>query len=190
MTDTGHSGFSGAAYRIGTWLNRRSVLASGVAGLAAAAAVPPAHAKESGNIEIVKNIILAWRNLDVEAVLKYVADDIVWYAHVGGRDPIKGKAAMRAFITTLGAGISENTWRVFNMTASGDNVYCEGVDDFKLKDGTQVTVPYLGIIVLKNGLAVEWRDYFDGGMVDRMKKGEFDFANDGAAPLMNRLALF
>lgn len=140
--------------------------------------------------EIVKDIILTWRKLDVEGVMKYISEDIVWYVHAGGRDPLVGKAAVREFVTTLGKSITDNKWRVFKMVTDGDDVYCEGVDDFKMLDGKQVTVPYLGIITVKNGLVTEWRDYFDGGMVDRMKKGEFNFATDKAAPLMNRPALF
>lgn len=168
--------------------DRRTALAA-AAGLATAAVTTQAQAATSG-LDVVKAIIAAWRKLDVEGVLKHVAEDIVWYSHVGAKPPIKGKAEMRTFITALGAGITDNEWRVFNYAVSGDNVYCEGVDDFKLKDGKQITVPYLGIMTVKNGLVTEWRDYFDGGLVDRMKKGEVDFKTDPIAPLITRKAVF
>ena len=181
------SGKNTAVSRLGQWLNRRAILASSVFGITAVSLARNAEAK---NIDIVKDIILAWRKLDVEGVLRHVDDNIAWYSHVGGKPPFIGKAAMREFITALGKGITDNKWRVFNYAASGDNVYCEGVDDFKLLDGKQISVPYLGIMTVRNGLVVEWRDYFDGGIVDRMKRGEVDFKSDPIAPLTARKALF
>lgn len=169
--------------------DRRTVLASAAAGIAVAAAATSA---EAANIDVVKAIILAWRKLDVDGVMKHVDESIVWYPHVGGKPPLAGKEAMRAFISKMREGIAENTWRVFKYAASGDDVFCEGVDDFKLKDGKQVTVPYLGLMTVKKGLVTEWRDYFDGGMTDRIKRGELDYATDPIAlsPLITRKALF
>jgi limonene-1,2-epoxide hydrolase len=122
--------------------------------------------------------------------MKYISDDTVWYSHVGGKPPFKGRAAVREFITALGKGITENKWRLFKMVSSGDDVFCEGVDEFKLTDGKKIAVPYLGIMTVRAGLVVEWRDYFDGAMVDKMKKGEFDFKSDPIIPLVERKALF
>ena len=176
-----------AVNRLGKWFNRRTLLGTGVAGLAA---VSVAKAAEAKSIDVVKAIILAWRGLDVEGVMKYLADDIVWYSHVGGAAPLVGKAACRAFVVALGKRITDNKWRVFNMAANGNSVFCEGVDDFTATDGKQITVPYMGIMTVRNGLVVAWRDYFDGAMVDRMKRGEFDFAKDPSGPLMTRKPLF
>ncbi len=171
-------------------INRREILAAGTATLAAASLSTSAQAKTMKSSEVAKNIILAWRKLDVEKVMSYVADDIVWYTHAGGKPPLVGKAAVREFVTNLGKAIKDNEWRVFAMSEQGDTVYCEGVDDFKLLDGKQITVPYLGMMKVKNGLVTEWRDYFDGSLVDKMKKGEFDFAKDPTAALWKRPALF
>ena len=171
-------------------LSRRTLLAAGLAGLTAGSLIQPVEAKAMSSSDVVKSIILAWRKLDVEAVLALVDDNIVWYSHAGGKAPFKGKEAMRKFIVALGSGIKENRWRVFAMAEQGDTVYCEGVDDFTLTDGKLIIVPYLGMMKVRNGLVVEWRDYFDGGLLAKMNKGEFDFANDPAVPLWNRPALF
>ncbi len=171
-------------------INRREILATGTATLAAVAISTSTQAKTMKSSEVAKNIILAWRKLDVEKVMSYVADDIVWYTHAGGKPPLVGKTAVREFVTTLGKGIKDNEWRVFAMTEHGDTVYCEGVDDFKLLDGKQITVPYLGMMKVRDGLVTEWRDYFDSAIVDKMKKGEFDFAKDPSAALWKRPALF
>ena len=68
-----------------------------------------------------------------------------------------------------------------------DNIVCYS---HALTDGKLIVVPYLGMMKVRNGLVVEWRDYFDGGLLAKMNKGEFDFANDPAVPLWNRPALF
>lgn len=181
------TGMKAVVDRLSRWINRRSVLTASAAGLAVAATAGKA---EASPLDVAKAIILAWRNLDVEGVLKHVSDDIVWYSHTGAKPPFIGKAAMREFVTALGAGIKNNRWRVFSTAVAGDTVYCEGVDDFQLLDGKQITVPYLGMMKVKNGLVVEWRDYFDNGLVERMKRGEVDFKTDPIAPLINRKALF
>lgn len=170
-------------------MNRRNAIAAGAATLSFSM-IGSSEAKTMTNTDIAKSIILAWRGLDVEKVLSYVSDDIVWHSHAGGKPPLIGKKAMREFITALGAGIAVNNWRVFAMTEAGDTVYAEGVDDFTLKNGKQIVAPYLGMMKMKNGLVVEWRDYFEGALVEKMKKGEFDFANDPAAKLWDRPALF
>jgi limonene-1,2-epoxide hydrolase len=181
---------SDAAQRLSNWLDRRKILSVGLAGLATLANAQTSEAKSMKSIDVVKNIILAWRKLDVEGVMKYISDDTVWYSHVGGKPPFKGRAAIREFITALGKGITDNNWRVFKMVSSGEDVFCEGVDDFKLADGKKIAVPYLGIMTVRNGIVIEWRDYFDGAMVDKMKRGEFDFNADPIAPLIERKALF
>ncbi|MDX2142086.1 MAG: nuclear transport factor 2 family protein [Rhodospirillaceae bacterium] len=176
--------------RIGAWFNRRAALLAALTGAAAMSSPGTALAKDAESIDVVKKIILAWRKLDVEGVLSHVSEDIVWYSHVGGKAPFRGKPAMREFITALGKGITDNKWRVFHMAVKDDTVYCEGVDDFKTTDGKHIVVPYLGLMKVRRGVVTEWRDYFDGGLADRMKKGEFDFANDPVVPLLDRPALF
>jgi limonene-1,2-epoxide hydrolase len=177
------------ARTFGAWIHRRKALAAAAAALSCLRAAS-SEAKSMTNTATVKSLILAWRDLDVDKVLSYVADDIVWHSHAGGKPPLVGKPAVRAFITALKAAITDNTWRVFAMAESDDTVYCEGVDDFKLKTGQRVIAPYMGMMKFRDGLVVEWRDYFDGALVEKMKKGEFDFAKDSAAKLWDRPALF
>lgn len=181
---------SDATQRLNKWLTRRKVMATSLAGLSTLAITHTAEAKNMTSIDVVKNIILAWRKLDVEGVMKYISEDTAWYSHVGGKPPFKGRTAIREFITALGKGITNNEWRIFKMGSSGNDVFCEGVDEFKLADGKKIAVPYMGIMTVRNDIVVEWRDYFDGAMVDKMKRGEFDFTADPITPLIERKALF
>ena len=46
------------------------------------------------------------------------------------------------------------------------------MDDFVSNDGRRVVVPYAGVLRVREGRIVEWRDYFDRALFDRLKAGE------------------
>jgi limonene-1,2-epoxide hydrolase len=116
-------------------------------------------------------LITAWQKHDVDAVIGHMADDIVWYAFVGSA-PIKGKAAVRAALTAMAPRRTAEHWRIFNYATSGNRLYVEGVDDFADQAGHRIAVPYMGIIEFRDQLIVGWRDYFDAGLLKRMRDGE------------------
>lgn len=155
---------------------RQFVQASGVAALAASTTASAASTRRSGkgmaSLEAVTALIADWKRKDVDAVMARITDDIVWYSHVG-TPAIRGKAAMRAFLTTMAAGITDIRWRIQRHAINGNQIFMEGVDDFvMIKDQRRVAIPYLGTMVFRDGLISEWRDYFDRGLFDRLKAGE------------------
>jgi limonene-1,2-epoxide hydrolase len=116
-----------------------------------------------------------------------LADDIVWYSHVGS-PPIVGKAATEKFMATLSTQMLDVRWRVFHYAEAGDAAFTEGVDDFAMPDGRRVSLPYAGIMRFRDGKIIEWRDYFDRGLFDRLKAGEAPPPH--IAALTERPALF
>ncbi len=88
-------------------------------------------------------------------MLARVTEDVAWHTHLGS-PPVNGKAAMRAVLQKLVAGM----------------VLVEGVDEFNSPDGRRVALPYMGIMAFTGALISEWRDYFDRALFDRMKQGE------------------
>jgi len=134
----------------------------------------PARA-ETGRVteplQVLKEVILAWRRKDLETMLQYIDDDIAWHSHVGS-PPLQGKAAMREFATSLTTQMKEIRWRLFEAARDGDRLHVEGVDDFISNDDRRVVVPYAGVLAVRNGRIVEWRDYFDRALFDRLKAGE------------------
>jgi limonene-1,2-epoxide hydrolase len=158
----------------------------------ASAAVPAAAIAAAGTITpkglaTVREIILAWRRQDLEAMLTHIDDDIVWHTHVGS-PPVIGKAAMRDFATKLGAQMKDIRWRIFEAAQNGNRMHLEGVDDFVTTEGRRVVIPYAGIMVLHEGKVREWRDYFDRATFDKLKAGEP--MPDYLAALAGREALF
>jgi limonene-1,2-epoxide hydrolase len=120
---------------------------------------------------ITRKMITAWRAKDLEGMLAHIDDGIVWHSHVGS-PPIVGKAAMREFAGKLTAQMNDIKWRIFETATNGNRVFLEGVDDFVTNEGRRVVQPYAGILAFKDARIVEWRDYFDRALFDRLKAGE------------------
>jgi limonene-1,2-epoxide hydrolase len=154
-------------------LQRRQLLC----GLGAAAALVGQSQAATGKrvsadyYSLFIGLITAWQRHDVDAVIAYMADDIVWYAFVGSA-PIKGKAAVRTALTAMAPRRTAEHWRIFNYATSGNRLYVEGVDDFADQAGHRIAVPYMGIVEFRDQLIVGWRDYFDAGLLKRMQDGE------------------
>ena len=43
---------------------------------------------------------------------------------------------------------------------------------FVTTEGRRVVIPYAGVLAFRDGRIVEWRDYFDRALFDRLKAGE------------------
>jgi limonene-1,2-epoxide hydrolase len=153
-------------------MNRRrfleaSTVASGLLATGAAAAAGTV----SDPLQVLREVILAWRRKDLEAMLQYIDDEISWHSHVGS-PPLQGKAAMREFATRMTTQMKEIHWRLFEVARDGDRLHVEGVDDFVTTEGRRVVIPYAGVLAFRDGRIVEWRDYFDRALFDRLKAGE------------------
>ncbi len=120
---------------------------------------------------VLQAIISAWHNQDVEGVLVHVTDDIVWRNSSGFAPAIHGKAAMRNALQGMAPVIKTNKWRIFDYAESQDRLFMEGVDEFWLKTGEHVAIPYAGVLEFRGLLVHEWREYFDGRISSSMKAG-------------------
>jgi limonene-1,2-epoxide hydrolase len=169
-------------------MDRRRFLevSTATAGLLAGASLAKAE-PVSEPLQVLREVILAWRRKDLDAMLQYIDDDIVWHSHVGS-PPLLGKAAMREFATKLTTTMKEIHWRVFGAARDGDRLHVEGVDDYVAPDGRRVVIPYAGVIKVRDGRIVEWRDYFDRALFDRLKAGEP--LPEHLEAVVNRPALF
>lgn len=155
---------------------RQFIQTSTGAALAASAGAASAAKKSSktskASLTTVLALIADWKRKDIDAVMARIADDIAWHTHVGS-PVVQGKAAMRAFLEGMAKNITDIRWRVHSHAISGNQIFMEGVDEFVLVDTKRrVAIPYLGVMVFRDGLISEWRDYFDRGLFDRMKAGE------------------
>lgn len=153
-------------------LDRRAIITAAAA--AGALTAVPTLAKERPMprlYPVLQAIIAAWHKQDVEGVLVHVTDDIVWRNTSGFAPAIHGKAAMRTALQGMAPVIKTNNWRIFDYAESQDRLFMEGVDEFWLKTGEHVAIPYAGSLEFRGLLVHEWREYFDGRISAAMKAG-------------------
>jgi limonene-1,2-epoxide hydrolase len=125
--------------------------------------------------EIVRAYYAAWTADDLEGVLRLCTDDIVAVNVPIG--PIHGKDMVRAFLARFGKGMTDKRYDVHRIFADETSAAVEGVENY-LKDGKQVSLPYMSTFLFRDGLICEWRDYFDLQTVLK----QLDLPLDGSRP--------
>lgn len=120
--------------------------------------VDTGHAGNAGHIDTVKAYYAAWLADDLEAVLRLCTDDVVAVNVPIG--PLNGKAAVREFFGKFARGMSDKRYDVHRILGDGECVVVEGVENY-VKDGKQVSLPYMSTFLFRGELIREWRDYFD-----------------------------
>ena len=108
--------------------------------------------------EIVDAFVAAFGRKDVDAALELVADDIE-YDNVP-MPTVHGKEDTRAFLGPFVGMADEVEFVVHRQVADGDTVFNERTDRFRTGDST-VEIKVAGVFVIRDGLIVLWRDYFD-----------------------------
>jgi limonene-1,2-epoxide hydrolase len=124
-------------------------------------------------LQRVQQVIDAWKQLDVDAVLECLTDDVEYHYLVGQR-PLVGKDWVRKFLTKFGAGQSDIKWRIVNHASNGDLLMVEGIDDYLDGEGRRIRTPYMGVFEFRDGKIRRWRDYVDTGLI-RMAKDREEF---------------
>jgi limonene-1,2-epoxide hydrolase len=109
------------------------------------------------NTELVMGFIQAWNDMDWDAVIGVLAEDVVY--HNIPMDVIEGRDAAAGFIR--GMAPESVDWEVLNIAENGNVVLTERVDNFVMASGARVSLPVMGTMEIENGKIKAWRDYFD-----------------------------
>ncbi len=124
------------------------------------------------HFQTLSKLIAAWKARDVETVLSYMTDDIVWHYAAAAMPPVRGKAAARKLLDRFLADMHQVNWRIFAHTETDDRLFVEGVDEYRTPEGHTVATPYAGVLDFRDGLICGWRDYVDLGVGAAQKAGE------------------
>jgi limonene-1,2-epoxide hydrolase len=108
--------------------------------------------------ELINEYYAAWVRDDLEAVLALCTDDVVAVNVPIG--PVRGKQAVREFLTKFGRGMQHKRYAVERILEAGDSAMVEGVEHY-VKNGKPVSLPYMSRFRFRDGRIAEWRDYFD-----------------------------
>jgi limonene-1,2-epoxide hydrolase len=118
--------------------------------------------------EVVDRFMACFAAKDLDGALALVSDD-VHYDNVPIGD-MRGKDAMREFLTPLVGGNGPVEFEVHRKAASGNLVFNERTDRMVVK-GKQIALPVAGVFEVDDGKITFWRDYFDNGMFLQQLKG-------------------
>lgn len=108
-------------------------------------------------VDVVKAFVSAWNRMDLEAILAFLHEDIVY--HNVPVEPLCGKAAVSDYLRSRWI-FEAIDWEMPHVAAAGNTVLTERVDRFVL-DGRPVALPVMGAFEIRDGAIVAWRDYFD-----------------------------
>jgi limonene-1,2-epoxide hydrolase len=120
----------------------------------------------------LQQMIAAWQDQDIEAVLSFLHEDLVWHYAAGAMPPVRGKPMAAKLLGRFTADMHAIKWRIFAHAESGDRLFVEGVDEYTTADGKRIAAPYAGVLEFKDGLIIGWRDYVDIGVIAQQKAGE------------------
>jgi limonene-1,2-epoxide hydrolase len=109
-------------------------------------------------VQVVKDFCAAWEARDQERILAAFTDDGIY--HNIPMEPAKGKEAISGLLSFILGPASEISFEIVNIAASGDVVFTERVDTFRMGDKT-VRLPVAGVFEVVDGKIAAWRDYFD-----------------------------
>ena len=109
--------------------------------------------------DIVRRFCDAWGTADLDELLSYLADDVVY--HNIPLDPHHGVDEVRAAIEAFTSGVDKITFRTDNIAADGNVVLTERVDSFFIPGGKVIDIPVMGTFEVADGKIAAWRDYFD-----------------------------
>lgn len=123
-------------------------------------------------IQVLLGLINAWKAKDIEGVLAFMLDDIVWHYAAVISPPLKGKVKARKLLEGMSLQVGEVTWRIFDYAETGERLFVEGVDEYVSAEGRLVSAPYAGVVEFRDGKIIGLREYFDMGAVTAMKAGE------------------
>jgi limonene-1,2-epoxide hydrolase len=100
----------------------------------------------------------AWLADDLDAVMALCTEDVVAVNVPIG--PIRGKPAVQKFFAKFQSLIRDKRYEIHRVIANEDSCVVEGVENY-VRDGRQVSLPYMSTFLFRDGLICEWRDYFD-----------------------------
>ncbi|WP_309644979.1 nuclear transport factor 2 family protein [Phenylobacterium sp.] len=121
--------------------------------------------------EIFQQVIEAWQAKDIDRVLAFMDDEIVWHYAAAAMPPVRGKATARKLMERFHTDMHDIQWRIFAHAENDDRLFVEGVDDYRTTDGKRVATPYAGVLEFRGDLIVGWRDYVDLGVAAEQKSG-------------------
>ena len=99
--------------------------------------------------------------MDTESFLSFIREDATF--RFGSSPAVKGHAEIRAAVEGFFASFAALRHDLRRIVADGDAVVCEGEVTYTRHDGSSVTLPYVNVFEVDDGLISLYRVYIDIG---------------------------
>ncbi len=124
---------------------------------------------ETANADLVTRFCLDWALRDVEKLVPYLADNLI-YQMFEKRPDLIGIEEFRREVGPFLKDLARVEWEMLRTFTIGQVVINERVDHFIAKPGGRsMHFPIVGLFVVKNGKIELWRDYSLPGGKNRME---------------------
>ena len=112
----------------------------------------------SDNLQVIRDFIEAWSNLDADELVEYFTEDGIYYNMPA--QPVQGKEQLKGFIGGFISNWTKTDWDLLNIVGEGDVVFAERLDR-TVAGEVKVDLPCCGVFEMQDGKIKVWRDYFD-----------------------------
>lgn len=119
--------------------------------------------------EVVREFCAAIDRKDLATVESLLNEKVVY--HNIGSEPAVGRDAALAAVKFQFDMFDPISFRIRNLVEDGTTVLTERVDEITA-NGIMAPVPVMGTFEVTDGRIVQWRDYFDMGLVGKLMSGE------------------
>jgi limonene-1,2-epoxide hydrolase len=123
----------------------------------------PMTVETQSPLDVVRQFMKHMEVLDYDAGLKLVADDCE-YTNPPPLGTVRGPAGVRAVLEPFFAPTLENEFKILREATDGGVVFLERLDRHRLAD-KWVELPVTGVLEVRGGQIVFWRDYFDAATI-------------------------
>lgn len=109
--------------------------------------------------QLVTEFCKRWASPDPGELAGYFTEDAVY--HNIPMDPVRGREAIKEFITGFLAAFDGIDFNVHRQISDGTLVMNERTDVMRAKDGRTIPLPVTGVFEVQKDRIAAWRDYFD-----------------------------
>ena len=116
--------------------------------------------------EVVLRMIDAWRRLDLDEAVSYLADDAVFLPEAKA-EPVRGRSAIGKLWAYYMGLFASYACDVHNILMSDRLVFVERTEHVARVDGQKLVLPVAAVFELdESGKIIAWRDYWDPSMAN------------------------
>ena len=116
--------------------------------------------RSTTSLSTARAMIDAWRALDWARVVATFSEDGV--LQIVPLEPYRGRAAIKAHLDQIAAGIERLDFTIKHLNAVGHLVFFERTDDFVYR-GRSASIAVSGVMEIADGHVKAWREYMDLG---------------------------